>query len=104
MRIVPYSGDEDFEDIQTITAIIKAIPFEGSFVPACVMNTPEEDYIINLEELNAIMDGVEIIRNQIDQMINYLITPKLISPEDLPEGATFIAEMYDQDEEDEEDE
>lgn len=104
MRIVPYTGEEDFEDIPTITAIVKAVPFEGSYVPACVMHTPHEDYVITLEELNAVMDGAEIITKQIDEMINYLITPKQISAEDLPEGVTFTAEVYDQEEEEDEEE
>lgn len=102
MRIVPYTGDDDFEEIPTITIFIKAVPFEGSYVPACIMNTPSEDYVITLDELNALMDGAEIISKQIDQMINYLITPSPISDEDLPDGIMFSAEIYDQDDEDDE--
>ena len=35
-------------------------------------------------------------------MINYLITPSPISDEDLPDGIMFSAEIYDQDDEDDE--
>ena len=34
MRIIPYNGEENLEDIDSLSIVIKAVPFEGSFVPA----------------------------------------------------------------------
>jgi radical SAM superfamily enzyme YgiQ (UPF0313 family) len=44
MRIIPYNGEENLEDIESLSVIIKAIPFENSFVPAFFIQSPEEDY------------------------------------------------------------
>lgn len=105
MRIVPYSNDDEIDSFPTMTVIIKSIPFEDSYVPACIINTSSEDYVITLDELTSLMDGIEIISNQIDQMINLLINPKIINPEDVPEGVFFEFGVYDEDEDsDKEDE
>lgn len=102
MRIIPYSGSDDLEDIESATIIIKAVPFDESYVPACILNAPVDNYEIDLEELNALMDGLEIATKQVDLMINALISPKRVPREDLV-LFDFEAEEDDEDEEDEED-
>jgi len=101
MRIVPYSSDEEIDSFPTITIVIKSIPFEDSYVPACVINTSSEDYIITLDELNSLMDGLEIVSKQVDQMINFLISPKMIDPDNLPEGMFFEFDVDDEDDDSE---
>lgn len=73
MRIIPYNGEENLEDIESLSIIIKAVPFEGSFVPAFFIQSPEDNYPMNLDEINSLMDGVEIARNSLDHIIAYLI-------------------------------
>ena len=73
MRIIPYNGEENLEDIESLSIIIKAVPFEGSFVPAFFIQSPEDNYPMTLDEVNSLMDGVEIARNSLDHIIAYLI-------------------------------
>lgn len=73
MRIIPYDGDEDLEDIQSLAIVIKAVPFENSFIPAFFIQSPENEYAMSLEELNSLMDGIEIAKNSIDTIIAYIL-------------------------------
>jgi len=73
MRIIPYNGEENLEDIDSLSIVIKAVPFEGSFVPAFFIQSPEDNYPMTLDEVNSLMDGVEIARNSLDHIIAYLI-------------------------------
>jgi hypothetical protein len=75
MRIVPYSDNDDIDNIESLSVIIKAIPFEGSFVPVFFLNVNSEDHEISLDELNALMDGLEIATKHIDSMIDWMIQP-----------------------------
>lgn len=77
MRIVNYEGNEDFNDIDTLSITIKAIPFENSYVPAFVILSSDDDYEISLDELNALMDGVEIARKKIDDIIAFILRSKV---------------------------
>lgn len=78
MRIVPYTDlDENIEDINTLLINIKSVPFEDDYVPSFIIVTPSEDYIISINELNALMDGIEIAKNEIDSLINYLLKFKI---------------------------
>lgn len=78
MRIVPYTNlEEDLEDIKSLQINIKSIPFEKSYVPSFIIITPSDDYIISIDELNALMDGIEIAKNEIDNLINYLLRFKI---------------------------
>ena len=43
MKISHYPEDGDFNDIETLSITIKAIPFEGNFVPAFVITSPDDD-------------------------------------------------------------
>lgn len=96
MRIVPYDGEESIEDLDTLGLIIKAIPFEGSFVAAYSMVAPDDSYFITIDEVNALMDGVEIAREKLDELIAIMlqgkIAERLMQSED-------NAIMYDQEEE-----
>lgn len=85
MRIVNYHHDLDFEEIETLTITIKAIPFEDSFVPAFVVISPEEDYPIGLDEVNCLMDGIEIAQKKLDSIINYILQNKVFKEEDEPD-------------------
>ena len=73
MRIIPYSGEENLEDIESLAIVIKAVPFEDSFVPAFFIQSPDDSYEMTLDEVNSLMDGVEIARNSLDHIIAYLI-------------------------------
>lgn len=73
MRIIPFDGDQELEDISSLSIIIKAVPFENSFIPAFFIQTPSEDYDMEIEELNALMDGVEIAQKSIDNIIAFIL-------------------------------
>lgn len=77
MRIVNYVGNEDFNEIETLTITIKAIPFEGTYVPAFLITSPDDEYNIKLDEMNCLMDGVEIAERKIDDIINFILTTKV---------------------------
>lgn len=78
MRIVDYSSNEDFNEIDTLTITIKAVPFEGHFVPAFLITSSDDDYVINLDEMHCLMDGVEIAQKKIDDIINYILKTKVM--------------------------
>jgi hypothetical protein len=96
MRIIPYDGEENIEDLDTLGLLIKAIPFEGSFVAAYSMIAPDDNYFITIDEINALMDGVEIAREKLDELLAIMlqgkIAERLMQPDD-------DAIMYDQDKE-----
>lgn len=73
MKITPYNGDQNLEDIESLSIIIKTVPYEDSFVPAFFIQSPEEDYPMSLDEMNCLMDGVEIARKSLDQIIAFIL-------------------------------
>lgn len=73
MRIIPYDSDQNLEDIESLSIIIKAVPFEGSYVPAFFIQSPEEEYPMSLDEMNCLMDGVEIAKRSVDQIIAFIL-------------------------------
>jgi hypothetical protein len=73
MRIIPFDGDQELENISSLAIYIKAVPFEKSFVPAFFIQTPSDDYDMEIEELNALMDGVEIAQKSIDNIIAFIL-------------------------------
>jgi hypothetical protein len=73
MRIIPWSGDENLEDISSLSIIIKAVPFEGSYVPAFFIQSPGEEYPMSLQEMNCLMDGIEIAKRAVDQILEFII-------------------------------
>ena len=79
MRISSFNSDINLEDIESLQIIIKAVPFEDSYVPAFVIMSPEDKYEMTIDELNALMDGVEIARNKIDEIISYILRKKIFN-------------------------
>lgn len=77
MRIVNFEGNQDFNDIETLTITIKAIPFEGGYVPAFLITSIDDDYNISLDEMHCLMDGIEIATRKIDDIINFILTSKV---------------------------
>lgn len=78
MRIVNYEGSQDFNEVETLTITIKAIPFEGIYVPAFLITSPDDEYSIKLDEMHCLMDGVEIAQRKIDDIINFILTTKVM--------------------------
>jgi hypothetical protein len=75
-RIVPYSSNEDIGDFETLEITIKAIPFEDSYAPVFYISSPSDDYVMDIEELSCLMDGVDIARKNIDDIIDFLLRSK----------------------------
>jgi hypothetical protein len=73
MRIVNFDNDMEFEEIESLQLVIKAVPFENGFAPSFVIMSPTEEYGISIDELNALMDGIEIAKNKIDEIITHLL-------------------------------
>ena len=79
MKISHYPEDGDFNDIETLSITIKAVPFEGNFVPAFVITSPDDDYTITLDEVNCLMDGVEIAQRKVDDIITFILRSKVFN-------------------------
>ena len=73
MRIIPYNGEENLEDIESLTIVIKTVPFENGYVPAFFIQSPGEDYSMTLDELNCLMDGIEIAHKSLDQILAFML-------------------------------
>ena len=82
MRIIPYDSDESLEEIDSLYIIIKAVPFEDTYAPAMVIVSPEDQYKIDIDELNCLMDGIEIAEEKISEIINYILNTKTFRSED----------------------
>jgi hypothetical protein len=76
-RIVPYSGNEDIGDFETLEITIKTVPFEDTFAPVFYISSPSDDYVMNIEELSCLMDGIDIARKNIDDIIDFLLRSKI---------------------------
>jgi len=97
MRIENYNSDIGLEEMETLQIVIKAVPFEKSYAPAFVMMSPEEEYPMSLDELNCLMDGVEIAKNKIDEIINYVLRKKIFTQTE--DGNLGLMDEPDDDEE-----
>lgn len=73
MRIIPYNGEENLEDIESLTIVIKTVPFENGYVPAFFIQSPGEEYPMTLDELNCLMDGIEIAHKSLDQVLAFML-------------------------------
>lgn len=82
MRIVNYSGSGNLDDIESLTITIKAVPFENSYVPVFLIISPDDDYQISIDELHALMDGVEIAQKKIDDIIAYILRTKVFKEQE----------------------
>jgi hypothetical protein len=73
MRIIAFDGDSELEDIASMAIVIKAVPFENAFVPAFFIQSPDDDHDMSLDELSALMDGIEIAQKSIDSIIAFIL-------------------------------
>ena len=48
-----------------------------SFVPAFLIISPDDNYQMDIDEINALMDGVEIAKARLDEIIDYLLRKKI---------------------------
>lgn len=100
MRIVPYDGDEDLEDLKTLSVIIKAVPFEEGYAPAFTLIAPTDDHFISISEANCLMDGLEIASKKIDELIAMMLQSKIA--ESLSKNSDKV-DIFDQDDWEDED-
>jgi hypothetical protein len=77
MRISNYDSELNLQDIESLSVMIKAVPFENSFVPAFLIISPDDNYQMDIDEINALMDGVEIAKARLDEIIDYLLRKKI---------------------------
>jgi hypothetical protein len=96
MRITPYEGSESLEEIEGLSIVIKAVPFEGSYAPAFALICPDEEYLITIEEAACLMDGIEIANERVDELIAFILQGKV-------HERLSNKEYYFEDEEDDED-
>lgn len=76
MKITPYFSNIDLEDIESLYIIIKAVPIENGYAPAVVIVSPDDGYVLTLDELNCLIDGVEIAEEKVGEVVNYIINTK----------------------------
>lgn len=81
MKISSYDGSEELEEIDSLQILIKSIPHEGTFVPSFVIMSPSDTYPMTITELNALMDGVEIAKTKLDEIIDYILRKKVFNEE-----------------------
>lgn len=77
MRISNYDSELNLQDIESLSVMIKAVPFENSFVPAFLIISPDDNYQMDIDEINALMDGVEIAKARLDEIIDYVLRKKI---------------------------
>lgn len=105
MRIVNYDEDVEYEDIPSLQIVIKAVPFEKTYIPSLVIMSPDQEYPMSIDELNALMDGIEIAKNKIDEIISYILKTKIFDAngKDMyqfnPEDFEDLGEVEDEDDE-----
>lgn len=104
MRIVPYTGKINIEDLDTLYVIIKAVPFEGGFAPAVVIVSPDNDHLLSIEELGSLMDGFEIAEERVSEIIDFVAHKNTYSSIEIVEDSdhTLEDEDFDEDEDTEE--
>lgn len=72
-RIVPGPDDSNVSDYETLEICIKSIPFESSFAPVFYISSPSDEYPMTISELACLMDGLEIAKKTIDDIIDFLL-------------------------------
>lgn len=107
MRIVNFDEDIEYEDIPSLQIVIKSIPFEDNYVPSLVIMSPNQEYPMSIDELNALMDGIEIAKNKIDEIITYILRSKIFDSNGIdkyqynPEDYEDLGDVDDEEEESE---
>jgi len=76
MRITPFSNNEYIGDYESLEITIKAIPYEDGYAPVFYVSSPSDDYVMDVEELGCLMDGIDIARRNIDDIIDFLLKTK----------------------------
>lgn len=82
MKISNFEDNSELEDIKSLQIVIKAVPYEGSFLPVFVIMSPDDNYSMSIDEINSLMDGVEIARSKLDEIINYILKRKIFNEDD----------------------
>lgn len=75
-RIVPFSDNEHVDDYETLEIHVKSIPFEDTYAPVFYISSPDDDYVMSIDELGCLMDGLEMARKNIDDIIDILLKSK----------------------------
>jgi hypothetical protein len=75
-RIIPFSNNEHIDDYETLEIRIKSVPFEDGYAPVFYISSPSDDYIMDIEELGCLMDGIDIARKNVDDIIDVLLRSK----------------------------
>jgi len=86
MKISNFEDNTELEDIKSLQIVIKAVPYEKSYLPVFVIMSPDENYPMSLDEVNSLMDGVEIARSKLDEIINYILKKNLFSENEEDNG------------------
>ncbi len=73
MKITPFSQDIDLEDYESLEITIRCITHENEYVPIFYISSPSDNYEMKIEELACLMDGIDIARRNIDEIVNYLL-------------------------------
>lgn len=77
MKISNWEDNVDLEHINSLQILIKAVPYNNSFIPVFVIMSPDDDYDMSLDEINSLMDGVEIAKSKLDEIITYILKRKI---------------------------
>ena len=77
MKISNFEDNSELEDIKSLQIIIKAVPYENTYLPVFVITCPDDDYNMSIDEINSLMDGVEIAKGKLDEIINYILRKKI---------------------------
>ena len=95
MRIIPYDGKEQLEDIESLSIMIKAVPFENGYAPAFVLISPHDDHVITIDEVACLMDGIEIANERMDELIAFILNGKGIPASEGLDEYEFLEEDED---------
>ena len=79
MKISNFEDNTDLEDVKSLQIIIKAVPYERSYLPVFVIMSPDENYSMSIDEVNSLMDGVEIAKSKLDEIINFILRKKIFN-------------------------
>ncbi len=79
MKISNFEDNTDLEDVKSLQIIIKAVPYERSYLPVFVIMSPDDNYSMSIDEINSLMDGVEIAKSKLDEIINFILRKKIFN-------------------------
>lgn len=82
MKISNFEDNTDLEDVKSLQIIIKAVPYERSYLPVFVIMSPDDNYSMSIDEVNSLMDGVEIAKSKLDEIINFILRKKIFNEDE----------------------